>query len=226
MIHILIVLLVFSYKSLAIEAKPVKEGNQISFVVNDLIFPENFEKTLKSGLSNVYILKLSLWKDGQSVFVKDYEVKIVFDLWDEMYFVTTSNGSNSSIEKYSVNVNILEKLKTFKFTSGLKASDFKKTNNYEIKVSIIVDPITKEKQKKIKAWLAENQVNIPGTSGRAPTSKQGISNDRGASTLDTVKTSVFNKVLNSELDSEIVEGAWVFNSEKLMISNKEFENEK
>ncbi|MBN8537131.1 MAG: hypothetical protein J0M15_08755 [Deltaproteobacteria bacterium] len=224
--RIAFIFLVFYFECFAVEVKSIKEGSQISFLVSDISFPENFEKSLKSGLSNIYILKQSVWKNGQLVFASDIAVKVIFDLWDELYFVTKEVGSNNSVDKYSHTSNILEKLKSYKFSSTLKASDFKKSDNYEVKVTVILDPITKEKQKKIKTWLAENQVNLPGISNRAPTSKQTPSNDQGASAFDTVKTSVFNKVLNSELDSEIVEGAWIFESDRIKVSGKDFENEK
>lgn len=224
--HIAFIFLVFCFECIAIEVKSIKEGRQISFLVSDLSFPENFEKSLKSGLSNVYILKQSVWKNGQMVFASDIAVKVIFDLWDELYFVTKEVGSNNSVDKYSPTSNIVEKLKSYKFTSTLKTSDFKKTDNYEVKVTVILDPITKEKQKKIKTWLAENQVNLTSLSHREPISKQTLSNDQAASTFNTVKTSVFNKVLNSELDSEIVEGAWIFESDRIKVTGKDLENEK
>ncbi len=224
--HIAFIFLVFCFECIAIEVKSIKEGRQISFLVSDLSFPENFEKSLKSGLSNVYILKQSVWKNGQMVFASDIAVKVIFDLWDELYFVTKEVGSNNSLDKYSPTSNIVEKLKSYKFSSTLKTSDFKKTDNYEVKVTVILDPITKEKQKKIKTWLAENQVNLTSLSHREPISKQTLPNDQAASTFNTVKTSVFNKVLNSELDSEIVEGAWIFESDRIKVSGKDLENEK
>lgn len=77
-----------------------KEGSQISFLISDISFPENFEKSLKSGLSNIYILKQSVWKNGQLVFASDIAVKVIFDLWDELYLVT-EESVNNSVDKYS-----------------------------------------------------------------------------------------------------------------------------
>ena len=114
------------------------------------------------------------------------------------------------------------KLTKYTFLNIVPSSEISDNETLEVSVRVVVDPISKEKQKKIKTWLAENQVNIPSSKAAGADSRKAAS---AGAAFETVKRSVFNQVLESELDSDTAGGEWVFDSGKIEIKPASIEKE-
>lgn len=209
-------LILLAFPSFGLIVTVQKSDSVVNLNLDDIELPPTFDKSIKSGFSNVFILQLNIFKNGKAYGQKEVSTKVIFDLWEEVYFIRRSGASESS-EQVPQKENVLEKLKKYKFLAILPISEVAGDDVVEVKLRVIVDPISKEKQKKIKSWLAENQVNIPGNRGVSSDSRGGRS---ASPSFETVKRSVFNQVLDSELDNETTNGEWVFESEKMKIKLK------
>ena len=187
-------ILCFSSASLALVVVAQKTAGKISFKIENINLPPTFDKSIKSGFSNIIVLQLNIYKSGKEYAQKEVTTKIVFDLWEEIYLVKHSGFSESS-EKVSIKEDVMSKLSNYTFLNVLPSSEFNDSDTLEVSVRVVVDPISKEKQKKIKTWLAENQVNIPSSKVSGSDSRKSAST---VATFETVKRSVFNQVLESE----------------------------
>lgn len=205
---------------------PFKKDKMVHVKYSDIEFPENFEKSLKSGFSNVILVQLYIWKNGKLFQNKNVSNRVVFDLWDEVYFLTRVGDSNVE-EKLNIKTGILEKLRSYTLTNIFSINDIGSEDTLEMNLRIVTDPISKEKRKKIRSWLAENQVNLPSAGGASAIKTHENKPSRAqASAFETIKTSVFTQVLDAELNADIVDGAWVFESEKLKFNAKDIKDEK
>ena len=214
-------ILFFSTASFALVVVAHKNAGKISFTIDNIDLPVTFDKTIKSGFSNIFVLQLSLFKNGKDYIQKKEATKIVFDLWDEVYLIKRSGFSESS-ETISIKDDVMSKLTRYTFKSAVSVSDFKDDETFEVSVRVVVVPISREKQKKIKTWLAENQVNMPLSSAAGSESRKSAS---AGAAFETVKRSVFNQVLESELDSDNSGGEWVFDSGKIEIKTNSIDKE-
>jgi hypothetical protein len=88
---------------------------------------------------------------------------------------------------------------------------------------MVIDPVTKEKKKKIRKWLAQNQVNLPSAQPSATDSKTPATQPP---TSGSVSRGLFGQILESELGDEIESGKWAYISPKQPISIKDVTNEK
>lgn len=196
-----------SKKSLVVEAKNI-----------DL--PDNISKSLRSGFTNVLVFKITLWKEGKIESESQILNTIVFDLWGEFYSAKRkSEGSDFQLKTTKEN-ELLTWLKNSDFNLKINSETVRDSReNYEMAIKVIVDPISKEKREKIKVWLSENRVNVPGGSLKVdPGSRSGMREIAKDSSTDSLRTDVFNQVLDSELSKDEVTGSWVFQSERIKLN--------
>ncbi|OYZ23061.1 MAG: hypothetical protein B7Y39_06770 [Bdellovibrio sp. 28-41-41] len=183
-------------------------------------FPENLNKALKSGFTNILVFKVTLWKNGKIESESQVLNTIVFDLWDELYTAKRHSGATDFQVKFSKENELLAWLQNAELNLKLNSDTLTDNkSNYEMAMKVIVDPISKEKREKIKVWLSENRVNIPGGSLKIdPGSKSSAREIAKDSSTESLRTDVFNQVLDSELGKDEVAGSWVFQSEKVKVN--------
>lgn len=224
--NILFFILFFTVVSNAVVFKAKLKKSDVNLGIEQIELPNEVEKTLKSGLSNYFLLKLYVFKNGNKIDERELAITIVYDLWDEMYFVSKKWNRPCVELKEKEKENILGKLRNQYFESILKKEDLASKDIFEIKIRFVADPISKEKQKKIKSWMAENRVNVvTGSNVEVRKAASETKNDNIGSIVDSAKVSVFSKVLDSEL-SDDVNGTWVFETENFRIVEKDLIYEK
>lgn len=201
MMYFIVTLLLTSTFASAIEYKVTrnKQWTQIG-ILNAPIPLEILEKNLPSGISNTLIASLQIQENKKTIAISNLKVKVIFDLWDEVFTLYINEDSNSKVLKLTKLNEVLDHLKTYSFNYS-NLPTYQSTAKYSLKFQLILDPISKEKQAKIKTWLAENRVNMPNSvSSKINTEKD---------TSPTINNSgVFNTLLDNELQKDNNDGYW------------------
>lgn len=221
--RLLFLLLISPMVSLGISIHTKSDKKNFSCAIKDIpLNIESFDKNLKSGISNQFLMTLTFFSKQKEVMSEQYLIKVVYDLWDEVFNIrVTSNESSKEIKIKSLNeVKDFLSAHTFHF----KSEKIIGLSSISARYEIVLDPLTKEKQKKIKTWIAENRVNMPTTSA---TEKGSISlNSNLNSDARTQNTQLVNSMLNNELSKETTEGSWKFTYDFLDVNMTENLNEK
>jgi hypothetical protein len=211
---------IVSIAALGVEFK-VKVAKKNAVVeARKIDFPENLNKALKSGFTNVLVFKVTLWKNGKIESESQILNTIVFDLWDEVYSARRQSGATDVQVKFSKETELLDWLQSSELNLNLNSDALSDSKSiYEIAMKVVVDPVSKGKREKIKVWLSENRVNVPGGSLKIdPGSKSGMREIAKDSSTESIRADVFNQVLDSELSKDEVTGSWVFQSDKVKVS--------
>lgn len=205
----------------------LKRNNQLlkAKITNIELPLSTLEKTLPSGISNNILIKLSLIENNQIVMGTVSHVKVVYDLWHEVYRLTITEHNAESIK-------IIKKTKKevfdFLLSHESKIGDLKNINpngKYSLKFEWVLDPIDKEKQVKIKRWLAQNRVSVSSISNRLEGG--GIEQVGTIESKSGPSTSgIFNSLLENELLKESTQGSFKTEFVKQNISLSEIQNEK
>jgi len=221
---------------LAFEAKLIKKLDHFDVRVSGIELPiDLLAKDLKSGFSTIMIARLGLWKNDKEESNRRLNIKVYFDLWEEVYTIQWEQGTEKITLKVSTQTEALKVLSSYTFKSSISAEELNRKNiTFAIIFGLEIDPITKDKRKKIRKWLADNNVNSPATPAGSITNVNLKSNARLASTapsLDTLNSGslsrgLFGKILDSELGDDIDSAKWSFLSPKTSLSSKDVINEK
>lgn len=183
---------------------------------------DSFDKNLKSGISNNFIATLTLFSQQKEISASEIKIRVIYDLWDEIFNFKITNLEEQKMIKLKTLAEVKENLSSFSFSFN-SASD-SSYKNITAKFELIQDPFTKEKQKKIKTWMAENRVGIPNSV--ISQKNIGASNFQFNADRDSQSTTLVNSMLDSELSKDSAEGSWKFIYEFKEISILEAINEK
>lgn len=130
----------------------------------------SLSKKFNSGLTT-RIIRVLKSQDQKYEIIE--EISVLYDLWDETYTIT-NRGKTEKVKKID---DVYKKIKEIEIDPDEK--------NKTLKVIYVVNPVKKEKSKKIKEWIAERNV---------ATGEGGIFNG------------IINRVVMGNLSSEIYGG--------------------
>jgi hypothetical protein len=190
----------------------------------DLKYPGDLQKNLKSGLTTTFIIKLNIIGDTDLVKKEiNIIVKAVYDLWDEIYRMTVETSSGKRV----TNFNTLEK--TLAFLTDLEVVHLLELNNFK--------PI-----EKIRKWMAQQNVSpslltsSPQNSDSAKraaanVSTAGVANSFAASSTvisgqTHLDNSVFSKIIDEYRNAGASESNWEVTLDSIQYRVADLANEK
>ena len=209
-----------SINVLAVEYKIFKKNSTFEVLISEVPLPEEMLlKSLPSGISNKLLAKLTLLEEKKELFVENINIKIIYDLWDEIFnFQIIKDHNLVKSERFKEKNQVLNQLKKISFEDFQIKEE--KLSTLKLKFELILEPISNEKKSKIKKWISENKVNFPEAA-----SKYEISKNSQSIKFNSDSSAIFNSMLDRELSSKSEEGEWNFVAEfeNLKIGNKENE---
>ncbi|MCX7944857.1 MAG: hypothetical protein N2746_10165 [Deltaproteobacteria bacterium] len=130
--------------------------------------PKELYKRLSSGLSNRLILSIEIKerRGGTIAFKKEYVFEVIYDVWDEKYRLFTFDPTKKLRFETSNKEEIYTK---FVEIEDLRICDVKALSAdtlYNIKVKVIINPVSKEIIEKIKEYLADPESTSKGSPPR------------------------------------------------------------
>lgn len=159
-----------------IESNSIEEGIRLTRDSENLYLSlkigfknsKELQRRLSSGLSNKILISVQIKdkKSGSQIFNKEYIFEAIYDVWDEKY----------RLYFYSPNKNLI-------FESKDKEDVYKRFTNpenivlcsikllsyesiYNVKVKIIINPVSKDIIEKIKEYLSDPETTNRGTPTR------------------------------------------------------------
>lgn len=220
--YLIFILALVSGQANGTEFKSEWRGGNYVVVAENLPLPEDtFKKQIKSGLTTTMVARLIVKAVGKPAEVEVQSFLIYFDLWDECYIIKhIHEQSIAKSEEKNPDV-VVRTVRNLRFNLKPQVKD----QSIEVSLRLTLNPISAEKVRKIRKWLAENNVNLPsaGSSVAAPElgSSKGVTASQAAiSPLSGARFSgVLAQVLNSEL-ADSTTGSWVYNSPLVTLTLK------
>lgn len=210
--------------SFATDFKLVRSGSHVDVQVLDVPMPmDELGKDLNSGLSTIIVGTINVWKGEALLSKTSLTWKIYFDLWDEVFHLQRLEGDKKISQSTFKKSEFAASLSHYTFPSVFSLEQIKQNSNLSLTFNFVIDPISKEKRKRIKKWLAQNQVSIPSSQ---PITSSIKTPSAEPATRGSVNRGLFGQMLDSELDEDINSAKWTYSSPKMDLSKKALSNEK
>lgn len=181
--------------ALAAEITALRREQRIGARVQKLDYPESLRKELVSGLTNRILLRISLQRDADVLEEAAIEISIRFDLWDEVFHVTTTSpaGESTRVEpSLDATLRALDDLQL----GGLFTAPSRPGNEpMQVHADVLLNPIDRERMDKIRQWVA---ANTTGGSGGA----------QGATRTASASSELFARIFEQYAAGKDVASVW------------------
>ncbi|MGH1468643.1 MAG: hypothetical protein ACRBBP_07165 [Bdellovibrionales bacterium] len=190
MIKLLLISLFFNAPFLCF-AQTVKKTNQgYKVLMEDIDLPKKtLNKAFKSGLKTELLYTISVVSGKKELLLERGLINVRYDLWDEVFEVSKSKGKAFKFKNLSEVYNHIEN-RSIKISAENSLAF--SAEAIKLKTVFLLNPINKEKSKKIKEWIAEKNVG-----------KSSVGRGIDAGSSGTIFTGIVNRVVMGELDKDI-----------------------
>lgn len=171
---------------------PTNTNGEIGVRIDALAFPATLSRELASGLTNRLYVRVSVL-DGQTVVqMRTVEITIRYDLWEEKFTVTrTMEHSPSETQQVANIAEVNSMLASLRMPRLFAAHSLPGNRDLRIRSEMLLNPISREKMRMIRKWVAEN-------------STPDIGADPGISSSNTI----FNRIFEQYADGSDVAAEW------------------
>jgi len=122
----------------------------VSFTLPDLINAE-CEARIRSGLSVRFLYQIKLYAQGERIASTTFLRQVLFLLWDGEYLVESSE--TTAQQRHAGYDDVLVALSRFQQFRLINRSGVLAEGPYEIKVSVVIDPVFQQEKEKMSEWL-------------------------------------------------------------------------
>lgn len=174
---------------------------------------ESLKKHLKSGLHNQFFIETIATKESKILFKKTQTWKIYYDLWDEVYRLSTWEDGHilkkSEFKEVDVFFNALERFQIPR-EEDWPAPEELLDPKVRFGLRMVLNPISPETVARVKKWVHQRRVpNSPSgmislREGEAPAQSSG------ASAGTPRFAGLFNEILGHEMSNAQNGAAWKF----------------
>ena len=160
--------------------------------IASLAYPDTLQKELTSGLTNRLHIRVSVADAREPLTQRIVEIAIRYDLWDEAFAVTTTPAGDSGKTQALANLAAVNAaLATLELPRLFDSALLPQTSDLVLKVEVLLNPISRERMRMVRKWVAEN--NTPQIGG-----DQGV----------PVSNAIFNRIFEQYAMGADVAAVW------------------
>lgn len=187
---------------------------KVSATLSDIDYPTTvLVKALNSGLPNNINVLVIVSDNDKALYLHSVNHQITYDLWDEVYQVTTvhSNGQSKRDAVASLPV-LLQQLSRITIDNITNNAVLASQLHYQLSAQVVINPVHVDQIEKIQAWLSNqsNQVLSQPTTGHSNSAAGS-----GNLTISTIGVSsgprfkkLFDKILEQQRQSNQTPALW------------------
>jgi hypothetical protein len=171
---------------------PTIANGEVGVRIDAVAFPSTLSRELASGLTNRLYMRISVL-DGQTVVqTRTAEITIRYDLWEEKFTVTrTMEQAPAETQQVANIAEVNSILASLRIPQLFVVRSLPGNRDLKIRCEMLLNPISREKMRMIRKWVAEN-------------STPDIGADPGISSSNTI----FNRIFEQYADGSEVVAEW------------------
>lgn len=169
-----------------------RRASDVQAVLSGVAFPSGLPQDLKSGLTNTILIHLELLHDSNAEAAADIRVAVRYDLWDEVFLLTETEG-NSTLRKEELGSvdQVMTFLARLPLPNVFGIERLPTAETYRLRAHILLNPIEKERLDNLRKWVAENAGAVGSVDAAAPGALgPGVTAPAGA----PAPNSLFNRI--------------------------------
>lgn len=179
----------------AADLAPVVRQNALGVTVQGAAYPETLAKDLTSGLTNRFLIRISLASGAQVLHRRAVEIAVRYDLWDEHFTTVVSlDGVAGQAQTMRSLDEAMAFLASLSFPALFSTNGLERSQTFTLSADMLLNPIDRERMEMIRKWVAENSIGPSDPTGR------------GASADLTV--AIFNKIFEQYAKGADVAAVW------------------
>jgi len=152
------------------ESVTVSKDNETVFLSLKIGIKNSKElvKRLSSGLSNKIVISVQIRdkKNNNPVFGREYIYEAVYDVWDEKYRLYSFDPHKKPVFETQDRDEAYRKFLNPEKIRLCEAKSLLPDSNYNIRVRVVVNPVSKDIIEKIKEYLADPEMGNKGSPTR------------------------------------------------------------
>jgi hypothetical protein len=125
--------------------------------VEAIAFPPTLSKELTSGLTNRLFARVSVMDAGTVIEQRAVEIALRYDLWDEEFSIaSTLDGTIVDTRHHASVADVDALLRALPLPKLFETTAFRPDRELVLRVEVLLNPITREKMRTIRRWVARN----------------------------------------------------------------------
>jgi hypothetical protein len=171
---------------------PTIANGEVGVRIDALPFPATLSRELASGLTNRLYVRVSVLDDQTVVQMRTVEITIRYDLWEETFTVTrTMEHAPPETQQVANIAEVNSILASLRMPRLFAVHSLPANRDLKLRCEMLLNPISREKMRMIRKWVAEN-------------STPDIGADPGISSSNTI----FNRIFEQYADGSDVAAEW------------------
>jgi hypothetical protein len=176
----------------AVKVVPTIVDGKLGARVEAIAFPPTLPKELTSGLTNRLFARVSVLDERTVVEQRTVEIALRYDLWDEKFSIdSTVGGTVVDAKRLASVADVDALLGALPLPKLFEMAALRPDRELVLRVEVLLNPITREKMRTIRRWVARNSSLETGETN-------------GMSTSNTI----FNRIFDQYSDASDVAAVW------------------
>ena len=160
--------------------------------VEAIAFPPTLPKELTSGLTNRLFARVSVLDARTVIEQRAVEIALRYDLWDEKFSIdSTVDGTIVDAKRLVSVADVDALLRALPLPRLFETSSLRPDRELVLRVEVLLNPITREKMRTIRRWVARNSSLETGEANGMSTSN-----------------AIFNRIFDQYSEDSDVAAVW------------------
>jgi len=160
--------------------------------VDALDYPPNLSTELESGLTTRLYVRVSIIDGAKVLQQRTMEISIRYDLWDQAFIATrTVDNAPTESKEFTSRGEVDAYLASLYLPRLFTVNTLPGNRDLVLRAELLLNPISREKLRMIRKWVAQNSTPNIGT-------------DQGVSTSNTI----FNRIFEQYADGADIAAEW------------------
>lgn len=179
----------------AAQLTPAVQNGQLGLILESASYPDSLRKDLTSGLTNRFLIRVTLSRGNEIVRRRAVEIAVRHDLWDEHFAVTvTLDGAAADARTIQSMEEMQAFLRRLQLPRLFATNGLERKQPLSITAEILLNPVDRERMEMIRKWVAQNNIGPSDAGGR-----------NGGGDL---AVSIFNKIFEQYAKGADVAAVW------------------
>ncbi len=180
----------------AAEVVPRVESGQLAVSLIDVAWPDSLSPDLKSGIENKILARFTLLAGIQFLQQIDATIFVKYDLWDEVFRVRMTVGSESRPQlEFKGARDLLAYLARLDFPKLIALDALPQGGPLTLQSDVLINPVEREKIERLRKWVAAN--SVPNAIGTAQ-----------SATLTSRPNDLFNRIFEQYVAGDEMPAPW------------------
>jgi hypothetical protein len=171
---------------------PIVNAGKLGARVESISFPPSLPKELTSGLTNRILARVSVLDARAVVEQRSVEIAVRYDLWDETFSIeSTMNGAVVESRRLARVEDVDALLRALPLPKLFDTGTLPRERELVLRVEVLLNPISREKMRTIRRWVAQNSAIEIGESEGIP-----------------ISNAIFNRIFDQYSEASDLAAVW------------------